>query len=83
MLIIKAINKLKSLNLLKVNALKADLAVPTLVVQKLINKNEKQPINSQPNKIVGIFPEDNNKTILNKKKTNKLINEKILTSCFI
>lgn len=80
---IKAINKLKSLNLLNVKALNADLAVPTRVVQKLINKNEKQPISSQPNNKVGKLPAESSKTILNKNKTNKLINEKIRVSCFI
>jgi len=60
-----------SLNLLKKNALKALLAVPILVVQKLINKNEKHPINSQPNIRVGKFPDDNNKIILIKNIYNK------------
>jgi hypothetical protein len=43
-----AINKATSLNLLKTNALKADFNVDILVDQKLIRKNEVNPINSQP-----------------------------------
>lgn len=43
-----AINKATSLNLLKTNALKADFNVDILVDQKLIKKNEVNPINSQP-----------------------------------
>jgi hypothetical protein len=64
--------KAASLNLLKKNALKALFAVPTRVVQKLINKKEKHPIASQPSINVGKLPEANSKTILNKKKYNKI-----------
>jgi hypothetical protein len=62
-----------SLNLLKKNALNALLAVPILVVQKLINKNEKHPINSHPNNKVGKFPEAKSNIILTKKKNNSII----------
>jgi hypothetical protein len=43
-----AINKETSLNLLNVKALNADFKVEILVDQKLIKKNEVNPINSQP-----------------------------------
>ncbi len=72
-----------SLNLLKKNALNALLAVPILVVQKLISKNEKQPINSHPNISVGKFPEANNKIMLIKKKYNRYKKFKILGSPLI
>ena len=50
-------NKNKSLNLLNEKALKADLKVPTLVDQKLINKKEVIPIISQPKKRLTRLPE--------------------------
>jgi hypothetical protein len=43
-----AINNATSLNLLKTKALNADFNVDILVDQKLIKKNEVNPINSQP-----------------------------------
>lgn len=66
-----------SLSLLKKNALNALLAVPILVVQKLINKNEKHPINSHPNIKVGKFPEAKSKIILIKNIYNKFKKFKI------
>jgi len=51
-----AINKETSLNLLKVNALKADFKVEILVDQKLIKKKEVKPINSQPKNKTKKFP---------------------------
>ena len=44
-----AVIKAASLNLLKERALRALLRVVTLDVQKLINRKELAPINSQPN----------------------------------
>ena len=49
-------NKETSLNLLKTKALKADFSVDTLVDQKLIKKNEVNPINSQPRNKTKKFP---------------------------
>ena len=69
-----------SLNLLKKNALNALLAVPIRVVQKLINKKEKQPMSSQPNIKVGKLPDANNKIILNKNIYNKYKKFKTLGS---
>ena len=60
-----------SLSLLKKNALNALFAVPMRVVQKLISKNEKQPINSHPNIRVGKLPDASNKIILIKNIYNK------------
>jgi len=62
------INNQKSLNLLKEKALKADFNVPILVVQKLINKKEVSPINSQPKNNIIKLPEVTKNTML---KTNK------------
>lgn len=58
------INKKKSLILLKEKALKAAFSVPTLATQKLINKNDVNPINSQPKKSIIKLPEDTNTNIL-------------------
>jgi hypothetical protein len=53
----KEIIKNMSLILLNVNALKLQLSVVTLNFQKLINKNDVKPINSQPIIIVKkLFP---------------------------
>jgi hypothetical protein len=41
-------NKKTSLTLLKKKALKLDLTVPRLVLQKLIRKKDDKPIDSQP-----------------------------------
>lgn len=60
-----------SLNLLKKNALNALFAVPIRVVQKLINRKEKHPINSQPNINVGKLPDASNKIILIKNMYNR------------
>jgi hypothetical protein len=68
---------------LKKNALNALFAVPMRVVQKLINKKEKHPINSHPSINVGKFPEANNKIILIKKKYSKYIKFKTLGSPLI
>jgi len=62
--IIQKNNKLTSLNLLNVNALKAAFNVDTRVVQKLISKNEVKPINSQPRNNDITLPELTNKIIL-------------------
>lgn len=72
------INREKSLTLLKINALNAALKVPVLVVQKLINKKEVKPINSQPKKSIIKLPEDTKKIILttNDNKNNKNLSTK-------
>ena len=57
-------NKNKSLVLLKEQALKAAFKVPTRVDQKLIKKNEVNPIISQPKNKIIKFPEETKKTIL-------------------
>ena len=49
-------NKPKSLTLLKTKALNAALSVPIRVDQKLIKKNDVNPINSQPKKITNKLP---------------------------
>lgn len=59
----KQIIKQQSLNLLKTNALKAHFNVKILLVQKLINKNEVIPINSQPKINVIQLPAHTNKII--------------------
>jgi hypothetical protein len=68
--------KAQSLILLNVNALNALFKVVILFVQKLINKNEVTPINSQPKINVTQLPAHNNK-IMDKtkhfKKKKKLI----------
>jgi len=67
-------NKNKSLVLLKEYALKAAFRVPTLDDQKLIKKNEVNPIISHPKNKFIKFPEETKKTILIinifKKRTN-------------
>jgi hypothetical protein len=72
--------KAASLILLNVNALNADLNVPALVDQKLINKNDVKPINSQPNNIINILPASTNKVILQTKELSNIINLSILGS---
>ncbi len=62
--LIKNINIKKSLTLLKVKALKADLSVAVFVVQKLIKKKEVKPINSQPKKSIIVLPEVTKNNIL-------------------
>ena len=69
-----AINKKKSLILLKEKALNAAFNVPILATQKLINKNEVKPINSQPKKSIIIFPEETNISILIIKEDKNNIN---------
>ncbi len=61
-----------SLNLLNEYALKADFRVATLVDQKLINKNDVNPINSQPKNNTKKLPLLTNNNIL---ITNKFINK--------
>lgn len=58
---------------MNVNALKADLSVPTLVVQKLIKQNEVKPINSHPKNNIMVFPEVTKNIIL---MTNDNINKR-------
>ena len=69
----KNINIKKSLILLKVKALNADLRVATFVVQKLIRQNEVNPINSHPKNNIIVFPDVTKKIILitNDKMNNK------------
>ena len=51
-----AINNDTSLNLLKTNALNADFRVDIRVDQKLIKKNDVNPINSHPKNITKKLP---------------------------
>jgi hypothetical protein len=63
----------KSLTLLNVNALKADLSVATFVVQKLIKQKDVNPISSQPKNSIIVLPEVTKKIILitNESKNNR------------
>ena len=67
----KNINIKKSLILLKVKALNADLRVATFVVQKLIRQNEVNPINSHPKNNIIVFPDVTKKIILITKLAKK------------
>ena len=67
-IIIKNINKKKSLILLNVNALKAAFNVLTFVDQKFIKKKDVNPINSQPKNNIIIFPDETKNSILNIKE---------------
>jgi hypothetical protein len=58
--------------LLKKKALKLDLTVPRLVLQKLIKKNDDRPIDSQPKNKVNKLLANTNITIL---KINQFINK--------
>jgi hypothetical protein len=58
---------------LKEKALNADLRVDFLVVQKLISTKEVRPINSQPKKIIIVFPALTKKIILIINKFKKRI----------
>ena len=49
------------------NALNADFKVVVFVTQKLIKKNDVNPINSQPKKSIIVFPDETKKIILNTK----------------
>ena len=70
-------NKKTSLNLLKQNALKLDLSVPRLVLQKLIKKNEVNPIDSHPkNNVNKLFA----RTKINILNINQLISKIKLSS---
>ena len=62
---------------MNVNALKADLRVAVLVVQKLIKQNEVKPISSHPKNNIIKFPEDTKNNIL---ITNDNINNKNLST---
>lgn len=73
-IIIITINKNKSLVLLNEYALNAAFRVPTLVDQKLIKKNEVNPIISQPRKSKIKFPDDTKNTILIINKFKNKIN---------
>jgi len=68
----------KSLNLLNEKALNADFKVEVFAVQKLIKKNEVNPISSQPKNSIIKFPEDTKNTILITKesKNNKNLSTK-------
>jgi len=68
------INNETSLNLLNVYALNALFSVLILDDQKLINKNDVKPINSQPKKKTIKFPLETNKTILITKQFINKIN---------
>jgi hypothetical protein len=61
-----------SLNLLKTNALKADLTVDILVDQKLIKKKDVKPISSQPKNKTKKLPLITKQIIL---ITNEFINK--------
>jgi hypothetical protein len=73
----KNINIKKSLILLKLKALNADLSVAAFVVQKLIKKKEVRPINSQPKNNIIVLPEATKNNIL---ITNDNINNKNLST---
>jgi hypothetical protein len=73
----RKINRKTSLILLKKKALKLDLTVPLLVLQKLIRKNEDNPIDSQPRKSVNKLLPNTSKIILN---INQLINKAKVSS---
>jgi hypothetical protein len=60
--------------LLNEYALNAAFNVPTLVDQKLIKKNDVNPINSQPKNNIIKFPEETKKTILIINKFKNIIN---------
>ena len=74
------INKETSLNLLKINALNADFNVDTRVDQKLIKKNDVNPINSQPKNSTKKLPLVTKHTILITKQFIKSINLSTLGS---
>jgi hypothetical protein len=78
LVIIKKENRKTSLILLKKNALKLDLTVPLLVLQKLIKKKEDKPIDSQPkNKVNRLLL----KTSIIILKINQFINNVNKSSC--
>lgn len=64
----------KSLTKLNVKALKLDFNVDLLLCQKLIKKNEVNPINSQPKNNVKKFADSTKITILKIKAFNQKIN---------
>lgn len=74
---IATLNKDISLILLIKNALKAAFTVPILVFQKLIKKNDVNPINSQPKYNTKKLPPETNNIIL---PTNVLIKSNNLST---
>jgi hypothetical protein len=75
---IKKENKKTSLILLKKNALKLDLTVPLLVLQKLIKKKDDKPIDSQPKNNVNKLLLKTSMIIL---KINQFISRVNMSSC--
>jgi hypothetical protein len=75
---IKKENKKTSLILLKKNALKLDLTVPLLVLQKLIKKKDDKPIDSQPKNSVNKLLLKTSMIIL---KINQFISRVNMSSC--
>jgi hypothetical protein len=75
---IKKENKKTSLILLKKNALKLDLTVPLLVLQKLIKKKDDKPIDSQPKNNVNKLLLKTSIIIL---KINQFISRVNMSSC--
>jgi hypothetical protein len=71
-------NKKTSLILLKKNALKLDLIVPLRVLQKLIKKNDDNPIDSQPRNNVNKLLANTKIIILN---INQFIRSANISSC--
>ena len=68
------INKNRSLNLLKTNALKLAFIVPLRKDQKFIRKNEVNPISSQPKYSNNALSEMTNNDILIINQFNKITN---------
>jgi hypothetical protein len=73
-------NKNKSLTLLKKKALKLDLTVPRLVLQKLIKKKEDRPIDSQPKNNVNKLSAKTRIIILNMNQFINIVNISSLAS---
>jgi hypothetical protein len=71
-------SKKTSLILLKKNALKLDLTVPLLVLQKLIKKKDDKPIDSQPKNSVNKLLLKTSMIIL---KINQFISKVNMSSC--
>ena len=78
LVIIKKENRKTSLILLKKNALKLDLTVPLLVLQKLIKKKDDKPIDSHPRKSVNKLLLKTSMIIL---KINQFIIKVNISSC--
>jgi hypothetical protein len=71
-----------SLTLLKLNALKLQLSVVILNFQKLISKNEVNPISSHPSIIVKKLSPITKKIIENINQFIRSVNSSALSSCF-